>query len=51
DKELAREHVLEICRKKLPGYQVPVEIEFLDELPRTPRGKIDYKALDTDADL
>ena len=51
DKELAREHVLEICRKKLPGYQVPVEIEFLDELPRTPRGKIDYKALDTDAEL
>ena len=51
DKELAREHVLDICRKKLPGYQIPVEIEFMDELPRTPRGKIDYKALDTDSDL
>ena len=48
---LAREHILEICQKKLPGYQVPVEIEFMSELPRTERGKIDYKALDTDADL
>ena len=51
DKDLAREHILEICRKKLPNYQIPVEIEFMSELPRTERGKIDYKALDTDADL
>ena len=53
DKDLVRENILEICRKKLPNYQVPVEIEFMSELPlpRTERGKIDYKALDTDADL
>lgn len=51
DKDLAREHILEICRKKLPNYQIPVEIEFMRELPRTERGKIDYKVLDTDSDL
>ena len=51
DKDLAREHILEICRKKLPNYQIPVEIEFMSELPRTERGKIDYKVLDTDSDL
>ncbi len=25
---------------------IPDEIEFRDELPRTPRGKIDYRALE-----
>ena len=51
DKDLVREHILEICRKKLPNYQIPVEFEFISELPRTERGKIDYKVLDTDSDL
>ena len=51
DKEVARKNILEICRKKLPDYQVPTEIEFMPELPRTERGKVDFKALDVDADL
>ena len=51
DKDLVRENILEICRKKLPNYQIPVEFEFISELPRTERGKIDYKVLDTDSDL
>lgn len=48
---VAREEILAICKKKLPDYQVPTEIEFMEELPRTPRGKVDYKALDVDGDL
>ena len=51
DKEVARENILAICRRKLPDYQVPTEIEFMPELPRTERGKVDFKALDVDADL
>lgn len=51
NQDFAREDILAICRKKLPDYQVPAEIEFIDELPRTSRGKVDYQALDVDADL
>jgi long-chain acyl-CoA synthetase len=35
-----------LCQDKLPGYMVPDEIEYRDDLPRTPRGKIDYRALE-----
>ena len=41
-----KEEILEICRKNLPEYMVPDEIEFVDDLPRTSRGKIDYRALE-----
>ena len=38
--------ILEVCRENLPDYMVPVEIEILTDLPRTARGKIDYRALE-----
>ena len=38
--------LLRLCQDKLPGYMVPDEIEYRDDLPRTPRGKIDYRALE-----
>lgn len=44
--EAAKEEIREVCKTKLPGYMIPDEIEFRDELPRTPRGKIDYRALE-----
>lgn len=37
---------LVICRENLPEYMVPEEISFVEEMPRTPRGKIDYRALE-----
>lgn len=40
------EELLHLCKDKLPGYMVPDEIEYRDDLPRTPRGKIDYRALE-----
>ena len=46
DEENVKEQVLEICRENLPEYMVPEEISFVKEMPRTPRGKIDYRALE-----
>ena len=40
------EELLHLCKDKLPGYMVPEEIEYRSDLPRTPRGKIDYRALE-----
>ena len=45
--DLARERIFETCRKELPDYMVPEEIVFVDDLPRTSRGKVDYRALET----
>ena len=38
--------IIELCKNKLPGYMVPDEIEYRTELPRTERGKVDFKALE-----
>ena len=46
DKNLITEELLQICRKNLPDYMVPDEIEYRSELPRTSRGKIDFRALE-----
>ena len=40
------ERILSICKEKLPEYMIPESIEFRKELPRTTRGKVDYKALE-----
>ena len=37
--------VLENCAQELPRHMLPRSVEFLDELPRSPNGKVDYKAL------
>lgn len=44
-KELNHE-ILQLCRDNLPDYMVPDEIEYRHDLPRTPRGKVDYRALE-----
>ena len=42
----AIDEILEICRQNLPGYMVPEEIVIEKELPRTSRGKVDYRVLE-----
>jgi fatty-acyl-CoA synthase len=38
--ECSEDEVKEFVRKNLARYKVPREVEFLDELPRTPTGKV-----------
>lgn len=45
--ELSNE-IKHLCRESLPEYLVPEIVEFVPALPRTDRGKIDYRALERD---
>ena len=49
EREQITEQILALCRKELPDYMVPEAVRYRDDLPRTPRGKIDYRALETEA--
>ncbi len=44
--EAVRTAVQEVCQKLLPDYLQPFDYEFLEVMPRTVIGKIDYKALE-----
>ena len=44
--EKLAEEIIGACSQKLPAYSVPKKIRFIDKLPRTPRGKVDYRALE-----
>ncbi len=46
EQEQITEQILALCRKELPDYMVPEAVIFRDDLPRTPRGKIDYRELE-----
>ncbi len=41
-----KQEIIAHCKDMLPEYMVPAEIEFRDDLPRTARGKVDYRALE-----
>lgn len=40
DPNLTKEEIIHFCREKLTGYKVPHQIEFREQLPKTPVGKI-----------
>lgn len=40
DKSLKEKEVTEFCRENLTGYKVPKQVAFMDELPKSPVGKI-----------
>jgi acyl-CoA ligase (AMP-forming) (exosortase A-associated) len=45
------EALINACAERMPKYMVPKVIEFLDELPKTTSGKVDYPALRRQAGL
>lgn len=49
DSSLTEAELMEHCRKNLTAYKVPKAIEFRDELPKTPIGKILRRMLRPDA--
>lgn len=43
--ELTEKQVLKYCSENLESFMVPKYVEFMDNLPKTPNGKIDKKLL------
>ena len=41
-----KESILQVCRQHLPAYIIPQEVVLLPQLPKTGRGKTDYRALE-----
>ncbi len=46
--EETKQSILNSCKSALPEYMIPDEIVFRTDLPRTSRGKVDYRALETE---
>jgi acyl-CoA synthetase (AMP-forming)/AMP-acid ligase II len=48
DGEVSEDDLKSYVKENLADYKVPREIEFIDELPRKPQGKVDKKALEAE---
>ena len=46
DKDSVREKLRLLCLEEVPSYMRPVEYRFIDEMPHTPIGKIDFRKLE-----
>ena len=44
------EEVRDICKRELPEYAQPVDFIFIDKMPLTPIGKVDYRVLEKEAE-
>jgi acyl-coenzyme A synthetase/AMP-(fatty) acid ligase len=44
-REKSQKQIIEYCARNLEPYSVPKYVEFMQELPKTPHGKIDKKLL------
>ncbi|MBR4911185.1 MAG: acyl--CoA ligase [Clostridia bacterium] len=45
-----KSELFELCKKELPEYAQPIDFVSIDALPLTPIGKIDYRALEKQAE-
>jgi long-chain acyl-CoA synthetase len=39
-KHVSEDEIIQFCRKSLASYKKPKTVEFVEELPRNPQGKI-----------
>jgi len=46
DQEIITNEILEICKSELPEYMWPERIVYMYDLPRTERGKVNYRLLE-----
>lgn len=44
--DVAKKELFDLCQKELPEYVQPVDFVFVDKMPVTPIGKVDYRALE-----
>ncbi len=44
--EIAKKELFELCKAELPEYAQPIDFIFIDKLPLTPIGKVDYRKLE-----
>jgi len=42
--------LMNYCKENLPDYMLPEKIIFKESLPRTQRGKVDYRTLEKEAE-
>ena len=50
ESEIVEAELEALCRKNTPSYMWPVEYRFINELPHTPIGKVDFRALEREAE-
>ena len=48
--DAVKTELFELCQTELPEYAQPIGLVFIDALPLTPIGKIDYRALEKQAE-
>ena len=48
--DTVKKELFELCQKELPEYVQPVDFVFIDKMPLTPIGKVDYRALEKEAE-
>ena len=48
--DTVKKELFELCKKELPEYVQPVDFVFIDKMPLTPIGKVDYRALEKQAE-
>lgn len=46
DAKTVKAELIELCEKELPEYVQPVDFVFIDKIPLTPIGKVDYRSLE-----
>lgn len=46
DIENTKSQIIEQCKKELPEYAQPIDIKFIDSMPLTAIGKVDYRKLE-----
>ncbi len=46
DAKTVKAELIELCEKELPEYVQPVDFVFIDKMPLTPIGKVDYRSLE-----
>ncbi len=50
NKQMLEQEIREVCKNELPEYVIPAGYKFVNTIPRTPIGKIDYMKLEKKAE-